>query len=131
MRTPARSLPALAALALAAPLAACATGRPHVAPAASDAGAGVRLVVRDENRADVDLYAVEVGLRSRIGSVTAGDSTVVDVAPSLVADGALRVIAVPIGGVGRASTGPVLVQPGQTVIFTVMPDLAASAVSVR
>lgn len=126
--------PLTLALAATALLGACASmgARPMSSPAASaPVGDGVRLVVRNQSLSDVDVYAVDVGLRFRVGSVFAGDSAALRVGPQHFADGTLRVIALPIGGSGRASTGPVSVRAGQTVEFNLSPELAASAVFVR
>jgi hypothetical protein len=40
-------------------------------------------------------------------------------------------IAVPIGGAGRASSGQLAVGPGETIVFTVAPVLQQSSVVVR
>jgi hypothetical protein len=41
------------------------------------------------------------------------------------------VVATPIGGNGRASSGPLIVSPGQTVNFTIGPVLSQSFATVQ
>lgn len=90
----------------------------------------VGLRVQNNNFLDVDVYAVSQGVPTRIGTVT-GNST-----KSFAIDGSLvtqdfRVIATPIGGSGQASTGAIIVAPGQTIEFTVGSTLRNSTVSIR
>jgi hypothetical protein len=90
----------------------------------------VGLRVQNNNFLDVDVYAVSQGVPTRIGTVT-GNST-----RDFVVDGSLvtqdfRVIATPIGARGQASTGAIIVSPGQTIEFTVGSTLRNSTVSIR
>jgi hypothetical protein len=90
----------------------------------------VGLRVQNNNFLDVDVYAVSQGVPTRMGTVT-GNST-----KSFVVDGSLvtqdfRVLAIPIGGSGQASTGAIIVSPGQTIEFTVGSILRNSTVSIR
>jgi len=43
----------------------------------------------------------------------------------------LRIVATPMGGNGRASSGEVIVSPGQTIEFKIGSILRNSSVSVR
>lgn len=90
----------------------------------------VGLHVQNNNFLDVDVYAVSQGVPTRLGTVT-GNTT-----RDFVVDGSLvtqdfRVIATPIGARGQASTGAIIVSPGQTIEFTVGSTLRNSTVSIR
>lgn len=90
----------------------------------------VGLHVRNNNFLDMDVYAVSAGLATRLGTVTGNGSR------NFVLDGSLatpdlRIVATPIGGNGRASTGQVLVSPGQTIDFTIGSILRNSTVMIR
>jgi hypothetical protein len=91
----------------------------------------ITLVVRNNNFNDVDVYAVSSGLATRIGTVTGNSSATFTLNPTLVSPTDFRIVATPIGGNGRASTGPIIVSQGQTIEFTVGPVLSQSTVSVR
>jgi hypothetical protein len=102
-----------------------ATAGGDVVPA-SDVG----LDVRNQNFLDVDVFSIVDGISTRLGTVTGNGSR------HFLLDGAIgsrdfSLIAVPIGGTGRASTGSVAVGPGQSVVFTVGAVLAQSNVVVR
>ncbi|HEX8394480.1 MAG TPA: hypothetical protein VF665_19190 [Longimicrobium sp.] len=91
----------------------------------------VRLVLANQNFADMNIYATEVGRRTRVGMVTGNSTATLAVSGSLFPTGQLNLIAVPIGGRGRASTGPLLVRGGETVYFTITPQLSTSYASVQ
>jgi hypothetical protein len=91
----------------------------------------ITLVVRNNNYNDVDVYAVSSGLATRVGTVTGNSSATFTLNPTLVGPTDFRIVATPIGGNGRASTGPLVVSQGQTIEFTVGPVLSQSTVSVR
>jgi len=91
----------------------------------------VSLTVQNQNFYDMDLYVVSEGLATRIGDVT-GNSTghfVLD--PSFFPSSEIRIIATPIGGNGRASSGPLNVGPGQSINFTIASLLRQSSATVR
>ena len=97
----------------------------EVAPASA-----IGLHVKNENFLDMDVYAVSDGLATRLGTVTGNGSR------NFVLDGSLavqdfRIVATPIGGNGRASTGAVSVSPGQTIEFTIGSTLRNSSVFIR
>ena len=90
------------------------------------------LSVTDNNFQDVDVFAVMDGVSTRLGSVTgAGGSRMFVLNPSYLATGRLTIVATPIGGGGRASTGTIMVNRGDEVDFTVQPTLSASTVYIR
>ena len=78
----------------------------------------------------MDVYAVSAGLATRLGTVT-GNSSRNFVLDPTVATPDLRIVATPIGGNGRASTGQVLAAPGQTIDFTIGSVLRNSTVFIR
>jgi hypothetical protein len=97
----------------------------EVAPAAA-----VGLRVKNNNFLDMDVYAVSAGLATRLGTVTGNSSRNFVLDPSLATPD-LHIVATPIGGNGRASTGQVLVSPGQTIDFTIGAILQNSTVFIR
>jgi hypothetical protein len=86
--------------------------------------------VQNDNFLDVDVYAVSEGLSTRLGSVTGNSSHMFAIDASLAAQD-LRIVATPIGGNGRASTGSINVSPGQTIEFRVGSTLRNSSVVIR
>jgi hypothetical protein len=89
------------------------------------------LVVQNQNFNDVDIYAVAGGLATRIGTVTGNSTARFGLSEPLYTAPDFRIVATPIGGNGRASTGPLVVSPGQTIEFTVAPVLRMSSVMLR
>jgi hypothetical protein len=126
MRTSRHVIALLVALSGAA---ACRSANPYDVAEAQPGN--IALVVRNNNFNDVDVYAVSSGLATRIGTVTGNSSATFTLNPSLVSPTDFRIVATPIGGNGRASTGPINVSPGQTIEFTVGPVLSQSTVSIR
>ena len=106
---------------------ACArNAKPSTGEVSPTAGS-VAVIVTNNNLADVDVYAIaDGGMRLRLGTVTAVSSATLTARPSMFATGTLRLVASPIGGRGLARTDPLLVAGGQTVNFTILPNLAAS-----
>jgi hypothetical protein len=122
----------LAALALASCLVAAASAcRSSGSYDVSQQGNTATLVVQNQNFNDVDVYAVAGGLATRIGTVTGNSTTRFGLSEALYTAPDFRVVATPIGGNGRASTGPLVVSPGQTIEFTVAPVLRMSSVMLR
>lgn len=121
-------VPVLAALVLAA-APACRSANPwSTDEQQSDA---VRLVVRNNNFADMDIWAVGDGLPTRIGTVTGNSSGSFALNSSLYSATDFRVVATPIGGNGRAGSGPLVVRNGQTIEFTINPQLRLSTAMIR
>jgi hypothetical protein len=90
----------------------------------------VAVLVKNNNFLDVDVFAVADGVPTRLGMVTGNSKAMFAVDPSFATQN-FSIIATPIGGSGRASTGNVLVSAGQTVEFTVGSTLSNSSVYVR
>jgi hypothetical protein len=97
----------------------------EVAPASS-----VGLRVANQNFLDMDVYAVSEGIATRIGTVTGNSTKTFILSPSYASQD-LQIIASPIGGTGRASTGPIVVGAGQTIDFRVGSVLTNSTVFIR
>ena len=119
-----------AMLLLALVLAACGGG------AASRGGAAptreVRLVVRNNAFSAVTIYAVgAVGDARRVGTVNPAATETFRLNGAYFPTGTLRLVADPIGGSGRGSSGPLPVMAGQTVTFTVQPSLSTSYATVN
>jgi hypothetical protein len=89
------------------------------------------LVVKNDNVLDMDIYAVSSGLPTRIGTVTGLSTARFALQPTLYGATDFRIIATPIGGNGRASSGQLIVQRGQTIDFTIGSNLRQSFASVR
>jgi hypothetical protein len=97
----------------------------EVAPATA-----IGLHVKNDNFLDMDVYAVSDGLATRLGTVT-GNSSRNFVLDATLAVQDFRIVATPIGGNGRASSGAVSVSPGQTIDFTIGSILRNSTVFIR
>ncbi|MDB4914190.1 MAG: hypothetical protein JWM95_1834 [Gemmatimonadetes bacterium] len=93
--------------------------------------AGVILDVKNDAFLDVDVYVIADGLATRVGEVSGTSERKFMIRESVWRAGDLRFIATPIGGNGRANSGPVNVRAGSTVFFNVNNTLRNSVVSVR
>ncbi|HEY2854616.1 MAG TPA: hypothetical protein VGJ18_17300 [Gemmatimonadaceae bacterium] len=91
----------------------------------------VNLVVQNQNFYDMDLYVVSEGLATRIGDVTGNNTAHFVLDPSFFPANEIRIIATPVGGNGRASSGALNVGPGQTIDFTIGSSLRQSSARVR
>lgn len=93
---------------------------------------GVTLSVENHNWSDVVVYAVRSGMRYRLGTVTSMQRAELAVPPALtVADGDLRLLLDPIGSRNVFVTDPILVAPGDQVLFSVENHLPLSSWMVR
>lgn len=99
------------------------------APAETQGAVG--LVVQNQNFYDMDLYVVSEGLATRIGDVGGNSSAHFTLDPSFFPSSDFRIIATPVGGNGRASSGPLSVGPGQTINFTIAAVLRQSSATIR
>ena len=119
---------ALAATVSTIPVAACSrsyTEAGDVAPAN-----GLSLHVANQNFLDLDVYAVADGVATRVGTVTGNSARDFRIAGSY-ANRSLRIVATPIGGAGRATTGSLNVAGGQTIDFRIGSVLTNSSVIIR
>jgi hypothetical protein len=90
----------------------------------------VDLHVKNENFLDMNVYAVKDGQSTRLGTVTGNGSRNFVLDATLAAQD-FRIVATPIGGTGRATTGSIAVAPGQTLDFTIGSVLRNSTVFIR
>ena len=120
---------AVAALLLSTVSTGCHHGGFSNAPAGTQGAVG--LVVQNQNFYDMDVYIVSEGLATRVGDVTGNSTGHFTLDPSFFPSNELRVIATPIGGNGRASSGVLNVAPGQTISFTIAPLLRQSSAIIR
>ena len=112
-------------------LAACGTsGRVGAASGEVVPADEVGLDVKNQNFLDVDVFSITDGMSTRLGTVSGNGSRHFLLDPN-VGSRDFRLIAVPIGGAGRASSGSVNVAAGQTIVFTVGPVLEQSTVIIR
>lgn len=91
----------------------------------------VGLVVQNENFYDMDVYVVSEGVATRVGDVTGNSTARFRLDPSFFPANELRIVATPVGGNGRAFSGPLNVAPGQTIRFTIGPTLRQSSATIR
>lgn len=124
-----RSALAVASLWLA--LAASACHHSGLGGAYDETRSTVELIVENQNYADVVVYVVVNGTPARVGDVTGNNTRRFTLDPSFFPSGEIRLIATPIGGSGRASSGPLNVGPGQSIHFTIAPVLRQSFATVR
>ena len=105
----------------------------HAAQSSGDVApvSAIGLRVRNDNFLDMDVYGISAGLATRLGTVT-GNSTRNFVLDASMADGQdFRIVATPVGGNGRATTGDIAVSPGQLIDFTIGSTLRNSSVIIR
>jgi hypothetical protein len=107
----------------------CHRGGFNNAPTGTQGAVG--LVVENQNFYDMDLYVVSEGLATRIGDVGGNSTARFTLDPSFFPSSELRIIATPVGGNGRASSGPLNVGPGQTIHFTIASFLRQSSATIR
>ena len=109
---------------------ACAGKNKRAGAAAADSAT---LEVRSNYIGPVDVFAIrDNGFRVRLASNVSSRLQRVRLNGSLIGGGgSLRIIAVPLADRGVASTGVIVVRPGNVVEFTVSPNLSASTVYIR
>lgn len=118
-----------AALVLSLVTAGCHRGGFTNAPEGAQGAVG--LVVQNQNFYDMDVYVVSEGVATRIGDVTGNSTARFRLDPSFFPSNELRVVATPVGGNGRAFSGPLNVAPGQTIVFTIASVLRQSSATIR
>jgi hypothetical protein len=97
----------------------------------SDEQGGVILDLKNDSFLDVDVFVIADGLATRVGDVSSTSERKFMIRESVWRAGDLRFVATPIGGNGRANSGPVTVSAGSTVFFNVNNTFRNSSVSVR
>ena len=94
-------------------------------------GDALPLRVQNNTPGDMNVFVVVDGAWKCIGTVTGLRSATFELG-ALERNGApLRIRATPVRGQGAAHSDPLTVFPGQTVTFTIEPDLARSSATVR
>lgn len=91
----------------------------------------VGLTVRNNNYLDMDVYTVVNGVSTRVGTVTGSTTRSFVLDPSVALQSGIRIVASPIGGNGRASSGSLVVAPGQTIEFDIGTILSNSSAVIR
>lgn len=89
------------------------------------------LIVENQNFYDVDVYALSSGLPTRIGTVSGNSSLSFALRSTVFTATDFRLVATPIGGNGRGSSGLLSVSAGQTVKFTIAPVLNQSFAQIQ
>lgn len=113
---------------------ACASSRQRVTSESSgDVSPSAPLTVRvkSEYVGPLVVYVVTEGVSTRLGDVPGSRVEQFKLPFTNVPTNAISIIAVPVGGSARASSGPLLVQPGATIEFTIGAALTNSTASVR
>lgn len=92
---------------------------------------GATLKVTNDNFYDVAVYAVRSGVPARLGTVMANRTELIRIDPSYIATSQLAIVAAPIGSRGVATTGTLLVRPGDEIDFRVGTVLSQSTTIIR
>lgn len=87
--------------------------------------------VKSEYFGPLVVYAVTEGVSTRLGDVQGTRVEQFTLPFTNIPTNGIAIIAVPVGGSGRATSGTLLVQPGATIEFTVGAALTNSAARVR
>lgn len=91
----------------------------------------VQLQVQSNYVGPLDLYLVSEGVQSRLGEVNGPSVQTFVLDPSQFDITDIRVVAVPVGGYGRANSGRLNVRRGNIVQFNIQQNLRQSTVFVR
>jgi hypothetical protein len=118
-----------AAVAMAGLLAgACASGTGGVAETNGVGGEATVVEVSNHNWADVNVYAVQLGTRTRLGTVVSMTTRRFTLpAQARVGDGGVRLMASPIGSTRSHLTDPILVGQGDRIEWNLENSLALSS----
>jgi hypothetical protein len=101
-------------------------------PGAAPTTDGLWLRVENNTDADMNIFVLSGGVRTSIGFVAGGSAEGFELGGLVDQTGApLRIFARPVGGKGLARSDPLTARVGQTVTFTIQPDLVASFATVR
>jgi hypothetical protein len=124
-----------AALYAAIGLAGCASGRSLETKGVEDAqpapSGDASVMVHNNNWADVDVYAVRDGTRTRLGSVTTAGSARFALPGALLAGASrFQLLVDPIGSRVGYVTQPLLVGPGQRIDLNVENNLNLTSYSI-
>ena len=123
---------ALAAIVVALATSACNSSR--IGSAAGDiapAFTPVAVELRNENYNDMAVYVIAHGVASRVGTVMGNETSTIKVDPSFFEAQDAQIIARPIGGIGGATTGRLVLRPGDNLEFRIAQNLPASTIIIR
>lgn len=98
------------------------------------AAAAVPLRIESHHSSDVVVYAARGPMRQRLGTVTGATTRVLSIPGRFTADaGSFYLVVHAVGGrAGSDVSSPtIVVQPGQTVVWTLESDLSVSALSIE
>ncbi len=123
-------LPACVALLAAAPACSRAPG-PGGPPSVQPVAAPVRVEVTNRFGLPVDIYAYGANSSQRLGTVNPGLRAQFVIPPALLASGSLELRAVTGTADGPASSGTLLVTPGDVIEFQVGSQLFNSVTNIR
>ena len=89
------------------------------------------LEVQNHNWADIIIYVVHDGRRSRLTSVTATRNYSMVIPPNLIGQaGSLQLVARRVGAYDRYVSQTISVRTGSTIVLTLESDLSRSSVAV-
>lgn len=93
--------------------------------------APVAVELRNENYNDMAVYVIAHGVASRLGTVMGNDTSTIEVDPSFFEAQDAQILVRPIGGIGGATTGRLVLRPGDTLEFRIAQNLPASTIIIR
>jgi hypothetical protein len=89
------------------------------------------LEVQNHNWADIIIYVVHDGKRSRLASVTATRNSSLIIPPNMIGQvGNLQLVARRVGAYDRYVSQPISIRTGSTIVLTLESDLSRSSVAV-
>lgn len=110
--------------------AACLHMRPGPPP--DDAEDVVFVRITNNNPLDINVYAVNLGMRHRLGTVSSASSGTFQFALHDVgSSGDLQLLADPIGSRRTTLTQTIHVSPGQTILWVLAADLRQSSLTIH
>src|SRR5687768_7731052 len=102
-----------------------------VVPAPAADTQSVILQVQNHNWADIIIYVVHDGRRSRLNSVTATKNSSLTIPATMIGQvGSLQLVARRVGANDRYVSQPISIRSGSTIVLTVESDLRRSSVAV-
>lgn len=118
-----------------AAIAACASGgggrRGGAAPRVYVDSNVVQVQIQSNYIGPLDVYLVSEGVATRLGDVSGPTTQTFVLDPAQFNINDIRIVAVPVGGYGRANSGPLNVRRGNIVQFNIAPVLRQSSVFIR
>ena len=94
-------------------------------------GGVVAVTVRNNYAGNVEVWMLHDGTREHIGLVLGTSAQTFTIRGGRLVSGRIRLVGEPVGGTGRAFSGPLTVSRGENVTFTIQPVLANSYAEVR